>query len=161
MGIKQEDISRAIAAGNKVLAQLRKVCPKPGEPKYEKLVFQGPPYSIPLPKPKSEKRICPLHEHHSDPQLQSPKPQRDQAPALGAAVPGKTKGIQRVIVRFIGFRCHPLDPDNFAGGCKDLLDGLRHAKLIPGDEPDRIIFVTEQRKVAHRKDERTEIELLS
>lgn len=130
MGIKPEEINRAIAAGNKVLAQLRKVCPKP-------------------------------NEYQADPELQSAKPQCDQAPALGATVQGKAQGDNRVVVRFIGYRVRLLDPDNFAGGCKDILDGLRHAGLIPGDEPDKIIFVTEQCKVAHRNEERTEIELLS
>lgn len=31
MGVKQEDIDRAIANGNKFMAQLKQVCPKPGE----------------------------------------------------------------------------------------------------------------------------------
>lgn len=104
---------------------------------------------------------CPNpHECILAPKLQSPEPECHQAPALGAAVQGKAKGDDRVIVRFIGYRVRLLDPDNFAGGTKDVLDGLRHAGLIPGDEPDKIVFVTEQRKVKHRGEERTEIELL-
>lgn len=31
MGVKPEDIDRAIANGNKCMAQLKQVCPKPGE----------------------------------------------------------------------------------------------------------------------------------
>lgn len=34
MGVKQEDIDRAIASGNKFMAQLKRDCPKPGEPGY-------------------------------------------------------------------------------------------------------------------------------
>ena len=92
-----------------------------------------------------------------NPEVQSPVPERDETPALGAAVQGKTKGVHRIRVIFTGYRVRCLDPDNFAGGCKDLLDGLRHAHLIPGDEPWRIDFQTRQEKVAHRSEEKTEI----
>ena len=95
----------------------------------------------------------------ANPQVQSPVPERDETPALGSAIQGKEESSERVIVRFIGFRCRPLDPDNFAGGCKDLLDSLRHAGLLHGDEPWRIDFQTRQEKVAHRSEERTVIEL--
>jgi hypothetical protein len=89
--------------------------------------------------------------------LQNAELERDQAAALGVATERKTKSVQRVTVRFVGYRCRPLDPDNFAGGCKDLLDGLRHAGLLPDDRPEDIIFETEQIKVAHRGEERTQI----
>jgi hypothetical protein len=87
------------------------------------------------------------------------KPQRHKASALDRADTGKTKSLRRIRVRFTGYRIRPLDPDNFAGGCKDLLDGLRHAGLIPGDEPWRIIFETAQEKVASYKQEKTLIEI--
>ena len=90
-------------------------------------------------------------------QLSRSEPERDQAPTLGPAIPGKVQSVPRVTVRFIGYRCRPLDPDNFAGGCKDLLDGLRHASLIPGDEPWRINFETRQEKVASRSQDKTVI----
>jgi hypothetical protein len=92
-------------------------------------------------------------------QLSRAIPQSDQAPALGSAIPGKVQSVPRVTVRFIGYRCRPLDPDNFAGGCKDLLDGLRHAALILGDEPWRINFETRQEKVRSRCEEKTVIEI--
>jgi hypothetical protein len=62
-------------------------------------------------------------------------------------------------VRFTGFRVKPLDPDNFAASCKDLLDGLRHARLLPSDDPWTITFETIQEKVSHYKQECTIIEL--
>lgn len=99
-------------------------------------------------------------DNKTDAQLQSPKSERDQTPALVSAISGEDKISGRIITRFVGYRVRPLDPDNFAGGCKDLLDGLRHAGLIHGDEPWRIRFETEQIKVAHRKDEKTEIVLI-
>ena len=92
-------------------------------------------------------------------QLSRAEPQPHQAPALGATISREVQSVPRVTVRFIGYRSRPLDPDNFAGGCKDLLDGLRHAGLIPGDEPWRINFETRQEKVAHASEEKTVIEL--
>ena len=88
------------------------------------------------------------------------KPERHEAPALERAAQGAKESVSRVIVRFVGYRVHPLDPDNFAGSVKDLLDGLRHAGIILGDEPWRIKLETEQEKVAHFADERTVIEIL-
>lgn len=89
-----------------------------------------------------------------------PKPECNEAPKLAGSVPGKEKGVGRVTVRFTGFRVQPLDPDNFAGSVKDLLDGLRHAGLIHGDEYWRIRLETDQVKVGHYADERTEIEII-
>jgi hypothetical protein len=74
--------------------------------------------------------------------------------------PQRTKAsLPRVTVRFTVFRCRPLDPDNNARSVKDLLDGLRHAHLIHGDETWRIILTIDQIKVAHQREERTEIEI--
>jgi hypothetical protein len=67
--------------------------------------------------------------------------------------------VARTRVRFTGYRVRPLDPDNFAGSVKDLLDGLRHAHLIEGDEPWRIDFETAQKKVKSFKEEKTMIEI--
>jgi hypothetical protein len=83
--------------------------------------------------------------------------ERDQAPTLDAAAQGKGQGDGRPLVRFTGYRVRPLDPDNFAGSVKDLLDGLRLSGIIKGDEPWRIRLETEQHKVEHFREERTEI----
>jgi hypothetical protein len=91
--------------------------------------------------------------------LPDAQPERHQAPALDAAVPREAKGVQCIVVRFVGYRVQPLDPDNFAGSVKDLLDGLRHAGLVSGDEPWRIRLVTDQEKVAHYAEEKTVIEI--
>jgi hypothetical protein len=91
--------------------------------------------------------------------IQNAESEYHKTATLGSAVQREAKSLHRTIVRFIGYRVRCLDPDNFAGGCKDLLDGLRHALLIPGDEPWRINFETRQEKVAHRSEEKTVIEL--
>lgn len=88
------------------------------------------------------------------------EPQPDPTPALGSVAEGKTESLRRVTVRFTGFRQRLLDPDNFAGSVKDLLDGLRRVQLIPGDEWHRIKLETEQVRVRNKAEERTEIELI-
>ncbi len=92
-------------------------------------------------------------------QIPNPESQRDQTPALGGTDEGETPGVRRTRIRFTGFRVKPLDPDNFAGSCKDLLDGCRHAGLILGDESWRIIFETTQKKVRSFAEEKTLIEI--
>jgi len=100
-----------------------------------------------------------LDENKTDRPLPNSKSERDQAPALGSAAKGKAQGVAPARIRFTGYRVRPLDPDNFAASIKDLLDGLRHAHIIHGDEPWRITLQTEQVKVDHFKDEKTEIEI--
>jgi hypothetical protein len=87
------------------------------------------------------------------------KPQPYQAPALEPPTQGAAPGLGKVVVRFVGRRTHLLDPDNYAASVKDLLDGLSHAQLIPGDSPEQIVLITEQEKVRHLKDEMTIIEV--
>lgn len=107
------------------------------------------------------KRALPKLPNENNPhaQLPNPKPKRHQATALDGAIQGEAEGTQRTVVKFIGYRVRPLDPDNFSGGVKDLLDGLRHAGLLRGDEPWRIKLETEQVKVSTFKEEKTVIEI--
>lgn len=92
-------------------------------------------------------------------ELQNAKSKRYKTSALGGTNGRETAGDRRVIVRFTGFRCRPLDPDNFAGSVKDCLDGLRYAHLLEGDEPWKIILQTDQVKVRHKNEEKTVIEI--
>lgn len=100
------------------------------------------------------------HDDNHNSKVSDTEPQRDQAPALGKAISGEAQGINRPRIRFVGYRVRPLDPDNFAGSVKDLLDGLAHANLIPGDATWQIILETEQVKVSTFKDERTEVTII-
>lgn len=123
---------------------------------------QGVPVATPKPpKPRKPKgKALPAYAKDSlGSPLPNSLPQPDQKTALGAPVQGKAEGFQRTLVRFVGYRVRPLDPDNFAGSVKDLLDGLRHAGLLSGDEPWRIRLETEQVKVGTYAEERTEIEI--
>ncbi len=106
--------------------------------------------------PNAKKRH---HEANHQRKIQDSKLEHHQTPALDSADAGKAKGFQRTVVRFTGYRVRPLDPDNFAGSCKDLLDGLRHAKIIENDEWWRIDFQTRQEKVKSYAEEKTVIEI--
>jgi hypothetical protein len=90
----------------------------------------------------------------SDPQLEL-----DKAKALVRPIPRETSRLDKTVVRFVGRRTRLLDPDNFAGSVKDLLDGLQEAGLIHGDSLADITLITEQEKVAHVRDEETIIEI--
>ncbi len=99
------------------------------------------------------------YETNHQRKIQDSEPQPHAANALDGVATGEKGGDTRVRVRFTGHRVRPLDPDNFAGSCKDLLDGLRHSGLLAGDEPWRIIFETAQEKVKSYAEERTVIEI--
>ena len=91
--------------------------------------------------------------------LPAAEPERAQANALDQTVQGKTEGVRRPAVRFTLYRLRLLDRDNYAGSAKDLLDGLRHAALIPGDSEAEIDLEVEQVKVAHRSEQKTVISI--
>jgi hypothetical protein len=120
---------------------------------------QNAPVASIEPKTGGKKRIK-KHENTTGSQIQGAKPECDPSPALGQEAQGQARGDDRIILRYTGFRCRPLDPDNFAGGTKATTDCLRELGLLRGDEPWRIRLETEQVKVAHRVDERTEIEII-
>lgn len=67
--------------------------------------------------------------------------------------------MEKITLRFTGYRKRLLDPDNYAAGTKDLIDGLRHAGLIPDDNPEIIKLETSQEKIKNKDQERTEIEI--
>lgn len=92
--------------------------------------------------------------------LSGAESERHQAPALEPAIPRETQSVGRTRVCFTGYRLRLLDPDNFAGSVKDLLDGLRHAGLLDDDTSDKIILQTEQVRVNHKSEEKTVIEIL-
>ncbi len=100
------------------------------------------------------RRSCP-NENHPRTKVCDAKLERNKAKPLVEAVSGKKESVDRVIVCITGYRVRPLDPDNFAGGTKDIIDGLRHAGLLDDDSPDKIILRTEQVKIRHRENQKT------
>jgi hypothetical protein len=98
----------------------------------------------------------------TEPQNRPTGPQNDrdqpaQRPALEPVLQGQEGHDERPVVRIKGYRVRCLDVDAFPGSCKALIDGLRAASLIPGDAPQDIRLETDQEKVAHFHQERTEI----
>lgn len=109
--------------------------------------------------PNASQSFIALNPHLFGGPVSNTELKRDKAPALDRPDAGKKEGVRQATVRFTGYRVRPLDPDNFAGSVKDLLDGLRHAGLLHGDEFWRIRLQTDQVKVRHFKEERTQIEI--
>jgi len=72
---------------------------------------------------------------------------------------GKETSRQRTNLRITRYSCRPLDCDNYAGGCKAIIDELRYAKLIQDDDPETIEVEFKQIKVKHKAEEHTEIEI--
>jgi hypothetical protein len=52
-----------------------------------------------------------------------------------------------------------LDADNYAGGCKALIDQLRYAHLIEDDDPETIEITFRQAKCKTKAQEMTTIEI--
>ncbi len=99
------------------------------------------------------------HETNHQRKIQDSKPQHHQTPTLDGADEGKKEGVGLTRICFTLFRVRPLDPDNAAGSCKDLLDGCVHAGLLFDDAPWLIIFETRQVKVKSYAEERTVIQI--
>ena len=98
------------------------------------------------------------YEDRSKRKVSRPEPEQIVRHEPLGSEPGKEKSSSRIAIRITGFRSRPLDPDNFAGGCKHIIDGLRYAGLIPGDRQDQISLAFEQVKTTKDR-ERTQIEI--
>jgi len=64
----------------------------------------------------------------------------------------------RIIVRITCRRVHLQDPDN--GLFKPLVDQLRYSQLLPEDDHGTIKLETDQIRVATKKEEGTEVEII-
>lgn len=70
----------------------------------------------------------------------------------------KAGGEKRFVLRITRYATRLLDEDNLAGS-KLLTDQLRYAGIIPSDAPDKLKIINDQVKVAHKAQERTEVEI--
>lgn len=93
------------------------------------------------------------------PRLPDPKPQPPLRQTLVCQPPRKTERPERVVVRITRHACRLLDADNFAGGCKPLIDQLRYAALIPDDDPQSVELQFRQEKVAKKHLEAVTVEI--
>jgi Holliday junction resolvase RusA-like endonuclease len=113
----------------------------------------------------------PARVHHPKPQPTPPQTldshPKGQArgpirPPASSCYPSKAKqakaaGPQHKLV-ITRFAPRPLDIDNFAGGCKALIDCIKQEQLIPDDDPASVSIEFRQEK-CKQKEQRTEIEI--
>jgi hypothetical protein len=97
--------------------------------------------------------------HNPPARLPDTESQPDTGQTLVGPLPRETARQGRITVRITRHSSRLLDIDNFAGGCKPLIDQLRYAKLIPDDDPASVDLQFAQEKVA-QKFEMTTIEIL-
>jgi hypothetical protein len=88
-----------------------------------------------------------------------PVVKHDAGKALVTSAPDEERRDQRLTVRITRHACRVLDADNFAGGCKYVIDALRHERIIPNDDPASIRLEFEQIHVNRRADQGTMIEI--
>lgn len=94
-----------------------------------------------------------------NPQLQNPVAQPTTPNALDGKTEGKRASTDRVTVCITSYRIRLLDLDNAFGGQKPLLDCIADLGLIRGDDPEAIELIVRQRKVEHRNQEKTLVQL--
>jgi len=98
--------------------------------------------------------------HHPTPaRIPDPKPQPAIRQTLDCQPPRKATRTGRVTLRITRHARRLLDADNFAGGCKPLIDQIRYAALIPDDDPASVELQFRQEKVAKKHLEMTTIEI--
>ncbi len=97
--------------------------------------------------------------HSSTARLPHAKSQPAPRAALDDPPKGESPRQDRTTLVITRRSCSLLDADNFAGGCKPLIDQLRYAKLIPDDDPESVEILFRQTKVKTKKEEMTHIEI--
>jgi hypothetical protein len=100
-----------------------------------------------------------IYSHSSVAGIPHPEPQPAARPALDGPRPGEAPRPPRTRLRIERKSVRLLDPDNFAGGCKPLIDQIRYAHLIPDDDPESVEIIFVQTKVQTKKEECTDIQI--
>jgi hypothetical protein len=100
-----------------------------------------------------------VFSHSSTARLPHSKSQPAPRAALDDPPKGESPRQDRTTLVITRRSCSLLDADNFAGGCKPLIDQLRYAKLIEDDDPETIEILFRQTKVKTKKEEMTHIEI--
>lgn len=91
--------------------------------------------------------------------VSNPVTKRPAQQALVTLPKRKEKVSNRTYVRITRYSTRPLDCDNYAGGCKPIIDQLRYAKLIKDDSPEDIEVQFKQVKIKTKAEEHTKIEI--
>lgn len=93
------------------------------------------------------------------PRISDPKPEPNLHGTLVNEVSPLKNSSRRINIVFTLVRTRILDWDNAAGSCKTLCDALKKCRAIPDDSPSHIEVTVKQKKVPHRKEEGTLIEV--
>lgn len=101
-----------------------------------------------------------VHNSHQPRPVPHAVPQHSPQQALVALAQGKGTGGKRITVSINRRSTRTLDLDNFAGGCKPLIDQLRYAQLIPDDDPASVEIIFTQEKVAHQNQQGTSVKIV-
>lgn len=80
-------------------------------------------------------------------------------PTLDSHRQREEKGQERIVLRITRRSPRLLDADNFAGGCKPVIDQVRYAGLIPDDSPEKVEIRFTQEK-CKKGEEGTLIEII-
>jgi len=91
--------------------------------------------------------------------VHNPKPQPPARPALDPPPKGEETRTPRTSLSITRHAVRLLDADNYAGGCKPLIDQLRYAHLIEDDDPETIEITFRQAKCKTKAEEMTTIEI--
>jgi len=99
------------------------------------------------------------HYYFTPPRVSNTVTKRPAQQALEPLSKRKEKVSNRTYVRITRYSTRPLDCDNYAGGCKPIIDQLRYAKLIKDDSPEDIEVQFKQVKIKTKAEEHTKIEI--
>ena len=101
-------------------------------------------------KPEESTDMVPTHAPRQPKRLPDQALEVVQQPQAGVG--------QRIILRITCYRVSLQDPDN--GLFKPLVDQLRYAGIIPEDDHATLKLETDQIRVATKKEEGTEVEII-
>lgn len=110
-------------------------------------------------KEKGYTRASDGHYYFTPPRIPNTITKRPAQQALVTLPKRKEKVSNRTYVRITRYSTRPLDCDNYAGGCKPIIDQLRYAKLIKDDSPEDIEVQFKQVKIKTKAEEHTKIEI--
>jgi hypothetical protein len=90
--------------------------------------------------------------------LSGPKPKQVIPDEPLGSDEGKKTDTGRRILRYTSYRCRLTDPDNLC--FKYFTDALRYCGAIPNDTEEDILLEVQQKKVEHKNQEKTLIEII-
>ena len=99
------------------------------------------------------------YSHSTTAGIHHPKPQPPARPTLDPSPKGEETRTPRTALIITRHAVRLLDADNYAGGCKPLIDQLRYAHLIEDDDPETIEITFRQKKCKTKAEEKTTIQI--